>query len=79
MENTTQPTQITIADLDQIKNIIDLATSRGAFRANELTQIGSVYDRLVAFLAAIVEQAQAQEASSGSAGAPADTTDSQGE
>jgi len=77
MENTTQPQSITISDLDQIKQIIDVATQRGAFRAEELSHVGAVYDRLVAFLAAIVAQAQAQESdtSSTDAGAPADTTD----
>jgi hypothetical protein len=56
-------TQITIADLDMIKNIIDLASTRGAFRAAEMKQVGEVYDKLTAFLAAVVAQAQAQEPS----------------
>ena len=75
MENTTQPQSITISDLDQIKQIIDVATQRGAFRAEELSHVGAVYDRLVAFLATIVAQAQESETSSTDAGAPADTTD----
>jgi len=54
-------TQITIADLDTIKNIIDLASTRGAFRGAELTQVGVVYDKLTAFLEAVIEQAKAQE------------------
>jgi hypothetical protein len=61
-------TQITIADLDTIKNIIDLASTRGAFRGAELTQVGVVYDKLSAFLEAIIEQAKAQEASNAVAG-----------
>ena len=60
--------QITIADLDTIKNIIDLASTRGAFRAAELTQVGAVYDKLSLFLEAIVAQAQAQEVSNAEAG-----------
>ena len=64
-------TQITIADLDMIKNIIDLASTRGAFRAAEMKQVGEVYDKLTAFLAAVVAQAQAQE--------PADTSEFKGE
>jgi hypothetical protein len=60
--------QITIADLDTIKNIIDLASTRGAFRGAELTQVGVVYDKLSAFLEAVVAQAQAQEASNAEAG-----------
>jgi hypothetical protein len=60
--------QITIADLDTIKNIIDLASTRGAFRGAELTQVGVVYDKLSAFLEAVVAQAQAQEALNAEAG-----------
>ena len=69
-------TQITIADLDMIKNIIDLASSRGAFRAAEMKQVGEVYDKLTAFLAAVVAQAQAQETQDQE---PADTSESKGE
>ena len=61
-------TQITIADLDTIKNIIDLACTRGAFRGEELSQVGVVYDKLTAFLAAVIEQAKAQEALNAVAG-----------
>lgn len=63
MENITQqtdPTQITVADLDLLRNIVDLAATRGAFRGNELTQVGIVYDKLNNFLLAILEQAKQQ-------------------
>ena len=69
-------TQITIADLDMIKNVIDLASTRGAFRAAEMKQVGEVYDKLAAFLAAVVAQAQAQEPQDQE---PADTSESKGE
>ena len=71
MENTTQ---ITISDLDTIKNIINLAATRGAFRGEELSQVGVVYDKLTAFLEAVIEQAKAQEASTN-----ADAGETQGE
>ena len=61
-------TQITIADLDTIKNIIDLASTRGAFRGAELTQVGVVYDKLTVFLEAVIAQAKAQDASNAEAG-----------
>ena len=60
--------QITIADLDTIKNIIDLASTRGAFRGAELTQVGAVFDKLTVFLEAVIEQAKAQEALNAEAG-----------
>ena len=69
MENNT----ITIADLDTIKNIINLAATRGAFRGEELTMVGTVYDKLTEFLSAVIEQAKAQEA------ANAETSTTQGE
>jgi len=61
-------TQITIADLDTIKNIIDLACTRGAFRGAEISQVGAVYDKLTVFLEAVIAQAKAQEASTAEAG-----------
>jgi hypothetical protein len=58
MENTNQ---ISIADLDTIKNIIDLASSRGAFRGEELQEIGAVYNKLKNFLDAVIANATAQQ------------------
>ena len=77
MENINDPTQITIADLDTLKNIVDLASTRGAFRGAELTQVGAIYDKLTAFLDAIIAQAKAQEEAN-QAATPA-ATESQGE
>jgi hypothetical protein len=57
-----------VADLNLIKNIIDLASSRGAFRAGELKEIGEVYNKLTAFLDAVIAQAQEQEALASDAG-----------
>ena len=69
MENNT----ITISDLDTIKNIINLAATRGAFRAEELTMVGTMYDKLTTFLEAVIQQAKAQEATN------ADPSTTQGE
>jgi len=60
MEDTTQPVTITIADLDVLKNIVDLASARGAFRGAELAEVGAVYNKLSQFLEAVVAQAKAQ-------------------
>ena len=75
MENNTQ---ITIADLDTLKNIVDLASSRGAFRGAELTQVGTIYDKLSAFLNGVIEQAKAQQEAEAAASESTDTP-SQGE
>ena len=63
-------TQITIADLDTIKNIIDLACTRGAFRGAEISQVGAVYDKLSLFLEAVIAQAKQQEANQADGGTP---------
>ena len=58
MENTEQ---ITIVDLDLLRNIVNLAVTRGAFNAAEAKQVGEVYEKLTSFLQAVVDQAKAQE------------------
>jgi hypothetical protein len=45
--------ELNIADLQNIRAIIDTATRRGAFGAAELTAVGSVFDRLNTFLNAV--------------------------
>jgi len=61
MENTNSTVTLTIKDLGYIKDIIELACTRGAFRANELKTVGDTYDRLDAFLSAILAQAEAEK------------------
>jgi hypothetical protein len=58
MENTDQ---ITIVDLDLLRNIVNLACTRGAFNAAEAKQVGEIYEKLTSFLKAVVDQAKAQE------------------
>jgi hypothetical protein len=55
--------EITIADLNLLKDIVDLASTRGAFRAAEMKDVGEVYNKLVVFLDAVLAQAKAQEES----------------
>lgn len=48
---TEQPAaQMQIADLLVAIQAIQIASSRGAFRAEEMSQVGGCYDRIVAFL-----------------------------
>jgi hypothetical protein len=42
--------QLQLADLVVCVQLIQLASTRGAFKTEEFTQIGAVFDRLVAFL-----------------------------
>ena len=57
----SEPTQeLSVTDLAVLKNIIDLASERGAFRGSELKTVGEVYDKLTTFLAWVVAQAETQ-------------------
>lgn len=47
-----QAAQLQLSDLLLCMQAIQLATTRGAFRAEEFTQIGGVFDRVTAFLRA---------------------------
>ena len=61
----SEDTSISLNDLQVLANIVDLATQRGAFRGNELTQVGAVFDKLSTFLAQVAaaqaEQTDAEE------------------
>ena len=52
----TAPDGIGLNELQLLANIVDLATQRGAFRGNELSQVGAVYDRLTSFLGFVAKQ-----------------------
>jgi hypothetical protein len=51
-EAPAQP-ELNIADLQNIRAVIDTAVRRGAFGAAEATAVGSVFDRLNTFLNAV--------------------------
>lgn len=57
MENIT----LTINDLATLRNVVDLASTRGAFRANELADVGAVYNKLSQFVEASVAADKAQQ------------------
>jgi hypothetical protein len=54
---------LTINDLATLRNVIDLASTRGAFRASELKEVGEVYERLTQFVEASILAAQTQQES----------------
>jgi hypothetical protein len=51
--------ELTINDLNAMKVIIDIASSRGAFKPNEMTIVGQTYTKLSAFLDQVAKQAEA--------------------
>ena len=54
MENN----QLTPNDIASMINIIDVCTSRGAFRANELKNVGIVYEKMTLFLNTLKENSK---------------------
>lgn len=55
------PESISLQDLQVLLQIVDLASSRGAFRGAELTQVGAIFDKLNAFLSFIAAQQKAAQ------------------
>lgn len=68
------PVALSLNDLGVLANIIDLASSRGAFRGAELTQVGAAYEKLTAFVRSVQEQ-QAKAAGDESKAKEAPATD----
>ena len=56
-EATQQPAaqgpDLNVSDLMAIRNIIEVATTRGAFKAAELEAVGKTFNKLSAFLEAV--------------------------
>ena len=47
---STAPVELTVQDLGVIRSIIDVASQRGAFKANEMEAVGKTYNKLDSFL-----------------------------
>jgi hypothetical protein len=60
-EQTAAPS-LTLQDLITVAQIIQLSSQRGAFRAEELQGVGSLYNKLIAFLQSVgaLQPAEAQ-------------------
>ena len=53
-----QGPDLTVQDLQALKNIIDVASQRGAFKPNEMMTVGQTYNKLEQFLGAVAAQQQ---------------------
>lgn len=47
------PSALSIGDLKGLQSIIDVASARGSFRANEMAGVGTLYNKLTTFLAKV--------------------------
>jgi hypothetical protein len=54
-EAPAEATELNISDLQALKAIIDVASGRGAFKANELEAVGKTYNRLNNFLTQVTK------------------------
>ena len=50
------PTALSIGDLKNLLTILDVASTRGAFKANEMAGVGFLYNKLQAFLAKVAPE-----------------------
>ena len=55
---------LNLQDLSAMKAIIDIASSRGAFKPNEMVAVGQTYNKLTAFLDQVAKQAEEAKAAS---------------
>ena len=75
-EAPAQAPMVTVNDLVNVYNIIDLASKRGAFQAAELSSVGAVANKVKAFVDHVqAQQKAAADAAGGAEGnKPAETT-----
>ena len=60
-EQTTVNQNLTVNDLIVLKNVIEVCSQRGAFKADEFETVGGVYKKLVTFLSSILPAAPNEE------------------
>ena len=59
------PTALSIGDLKNLSTILDVASTRGAFKANEMAGVGFLYNKLQAFLAKVAPEQKPEDAKAG--------------
>jgi len=59
---TQSATDLNIGDLRNIALVMDVASTRGAFRANEMATVGLIYNKLQAFLAKVAPETKPEDA-----------------
>ena len=52
----TQGPDLNVSDLVALKNIIEVATTRGAFKAAELEAVGKTFNKLNTFLESVAKK-----------------------
>ena len=70
---SVDPAALSIGDLRNLSTVLDVASTRGAFRANEMATVGLVYNKLQAFLAKVTPPEEKKEGAP-TTGTPAPAT-----
>ena len=65
------PNALSIGDLKNLSTILDVASTRGAFKANEMAGVGFLYNKLQAFLAKVAPEQKPEGTADAGATAPA--------
>lgn len=72
VEDAAVPASLTVADLANLRNIIDVASQRGTFKPAEFSLVGDAYTKLNNFITAITPpQAEGEAATEAPAEADA--------
>lgn len=58
--NTQVQTNLSIGDIASLLQIVEVVSQRGAFRAEELSSVGALYDKVKAFVVASTPAAAEQ-------------------
>ena len=59
---STAPVELTVQDLGVLRSIIDVASQRGAFKANEMEAVGKTYNKLENFLETVQKKSEEAKA-----------------
>ena len=66
------PNALSIGDLKNLSSILDVASTRGAFKAGEMQGVGFLYNKLQAFLAKVAPpEPKTEDAKAGQSTKPA--------
>jgi len=69
-EQASAGTDLSIADLKNLATIIDVASTRGAFRAGEMATVGAMYNKLQAFITKVAPASTTPQAGTTGASVP---------
>ncbi len=59
------PTALSIGDLKNLSTILDVASTRGAFKAAEMASVGFLFNKLQAFLAKVAPEKKPEDQKAG--------------